>query len=87
MTRLIKAYSRRDKTIIELSTLAVSENSAKYKGLAFAFGRRFTRATEYESCEVVEFKDGTPSEYRVIITTDSQASVKDSILSKLEEAI
>jgi len=83
MPRLIKAYSERDLTVLEISVFALTEAGAKYKALGWAFSRRQTQAREYEDVKVVELNGDGLKEYRVMVKTDTQNSIRDELADKV----
>lgn len=83
MPRLIKAYSERDLTVLEVSVLALTESGAKYKALGWTLSGRQIRAREYEDAEVVKLTGDGLKEYRVMVKTDTQNSIRDELADKV----
>lgn len=87
MPRLVKAYSERESTIIEVSVIGMSERGAKAKALAWALSGRQIRATEYESVRVDKLTGDGLSEYRVNITVNADSSIRDRIAKKVSDML
>lgn len=92
MPKFIKAFNRRDKTVVEMSSIAQNPRRAEIKVKSAMFIRRPGYVSAVENVDTMKITSGFFNEYRVMITIDPTEDIKsklriNDVVNKVDEIL